>query len=159
MTGPAEPPEKSAKGSGPPDFLEEKIAAALEGSVAASETPQIVERIQAAIRQDVYRGPLPRPRDLKAYDLALPGSAERLLRMAEIQQTHNAEVERKIITAQIEDQKRGMQYGLFALVLLIANAAFFGFVGNNLVAGLFLTAGVIGIIPTFIRGRDHRSMG
>lgn len=76
--------------------------------------------------------------------------------MAEVQQSHDAEMDRLIVQAEIDDQKRGMRYGLFALLALIVAAAYFGVTGNTVVAGLFLTAGVLGTIPAFIVGREQR---
>ncbi len=103
--------------------------------------------------QEHFSGPLPHPRHLIEYDAILPGAAERILTMAEKAQTHSAEMDRLIVQAQIDDQKRGMNYGLIALLVILALAAAFGYLDRPIIAGLFLGAAVLGSIPVFVNGR------
>ena len=48
-----------------------------------------------------HSGPLPTPQDFAGYNQILPGAAERILRMAEIEQAHRHEQEERIVTAAI----------------------------------------------------------
>lgn len=48
---------------------------------------------QAFHIQQIHTGPLPAPSDYADYDSVLPGSAERILRMAEEEQTHRHVIE------------------------------------------------------------------
>jgi len=66
-------------------------------------------------------------------------------------------MDRCIVEAQIDDQKRGMRYGLVVLLLIIALATYFGIKEQIWMAGLLLSTAVLGSIPVFVRGRTHTS--
>lgn len=100
-----------------------------------------------------FSGPIAHPRHLREYEQILAGSAERIIRMAERQQDHNAEMERLILTAQIADQLRGMRYGLAALILTLGIATAAGLHGDTVLAGLMLGFGLAGVVVAFIKGR------
>ena len=71
-----------------------------------------------------YSGPLPPAEELKAYEDAVPGAAERILAMAEKQSEHRQAAEMKIIETESRDSLLGI---VFAFVLgvgcLIAGGA------------------------------------
>jgi uncharacterized membrane protein len=73
---------------------------------------------------------MPHPKHLREYDEILPGSAERIIAMAERNLEHNMNMDRIIMTAEISDRKLGMFMG-FGLFLLLTAGAF---------ASLFVTA-------------------
>lgn len=114
-------------------------------------------RVQKIEVQQQFSGPLPPPGHLSDYEAILPGAAERILRMAENAQNHSAYMDRCIVEAQIDDQKRGMRYGLVVLLLIIALATYFGIKEQIWMAGLLLSTAVLGSIPVFVRGRTHTS--
>ncbi len=59
-------------------------------------TPEVVERQPSIIQVDqAWSGPLPPPGDLEAYEEILSGAAERIFRMAEIEQSHRIDRENK----------------------------------------------------------------
>ncbi len=76
--------------------------------------------------------------------------------MAEKAQDNNAEMDRAIIQGQMDDQTRGMRYGLLALLIILGLAGFLGYQGSEIIAGLFLTTAVLGAIPVFVRGRSAK---
>lgn len=122
--------------------------------VNQNQREQIVSRVVTAVmRSEEFSGPIAHPRHLREYEMILPGSAERIIAMAESQQEHNRKMETKIVDAQITDQGRGMRYGMTALALDLSLATYAGMSGNNVLAGLLLGAGVLGVVGTFIKGR------
>jgi uncharacterized membrane protein len=54
-------------------------------------------RIQAVSQRVSYSGPLPPASEFAAYDKALPGTAERLVSMAEKQSEHRRKMDEKIV--------------------------------------------------------------
>lgn len=132
--------------------LESKLEREIGSLVQSGQKREIISRVQKIFAQEHFSGPLPHPRHLAHYEATLPGAAERILNMAETEQIHSAEMDQMIVRAQIEDQKRGMNYGLFALILILGLATLFGFLGQNLTAGLFLGTAVLGSIPVFVNG-------
>ncbi len=63
-----------------------------------------------------FHGPLPPPAVIEQYERAVPGSAERILTLAEEQQHLRHRVEEKIVTAAIATESRG-QWLAFIIVL------------------------------------------
>lgn len=61
---------------------------------------QAVKHVQVS-HQKLHQGPLPAPEDLQHYDDLLPGAAERIFRMAEIEQQHRHEQESKSISSEL----------------------------------------------------------
>jgi uncharacterized membrane protein len=104
-----------------------------------------------------FSGPIAHPRHLREYDEILPGSAERIIQMAERQQQHNIAMESKIVSAQVADQKRGMRYGMAALIIDLAAATGVGiYTGDRVLAGMILGIGLAGVIVAFIKGRHSK---
>ncbi len=66
-------------------------------------------------------GPLPSPDILKQYDTVVPGSAERIITMAEQQGDHRRDLERKVIDSNIANERRGQRLGF---ILTLAAMAF-----------------------------------
>ena len=152
-----EPPRPDDAGKSPPDITPDEMATEIErriGSlVSGKQRDQVLAQVLSVVYSERFSGPMPHPRHFRDYEDILPGSAERILRMAENAQEHNRQMEGAIVHAQIADQKRGMNFGFAALLVILSAAAFFAFFGNNIAAGLFLTTAVLGAIPVFVKGR------
>lgn len=70
------------------------------------------------VHQEAYQGPLPHPDLLVKYEEIIPGSAERILSMAEKEQQHRHQLENEVIKKEIAQKGRGLYFG-FTLALLI----------------------------------------
>lgn len=70
------------------------------------------------VHQEAYQGPLPHPDLLVKYEEIIPGSAERILSMAEKEQRHRHQLENEVIKKEIAQKGRGLYFG-FTLALLI----------------------------------------
>jgi len=66
--------------------------------------------IQAQMQQ--WSGPLPHPEALERYNQIVPGSAERIIAMAEDQHDHRIEIEKRVIESNISAQKLGDNSGI-----------------------------------------------
>ena len=62
----------------------------------------------------MHMGPLPPPEMLDGYERTLPGTAERILSMAEKQQDHRQMIEKAVIVGNLRDQRLGV---VFAFLL------------------------------------------
>ncbi|MEO2039595.1 MAG: DUF2335 domain-containing protein [Martelella sp.] len=156
MTKPPEPKDEKQTQQHEKSELE-TLHAALERQIGpliqGRQRAQIIERVVSVVASEKFSGPIAHPRHMREYENILPGSANRIIKMAEKEQAHNIETEAKIIDAQIRDQKRGMHYGLASLLFLVAAALVAGLLGNNTLAGMLLGVGVIGVVGAFIKGR------
>lgn len=69
-----------------------------------SETKKII----AEMVQSEFSGPIPPPEIIGGYEKIVPGSAERIIAMAERQAAHRQEMERRMISAESRDSLLGI---------------------------------------------------
>lgn len=138
------------------DPLKEEIARQLGPLVEQNVREEAVRRVLSVLYQESFAGPIAHPRHLAAYEQILPGSAERIMRMAEKAQDHNVAMEQKVVDAEIADTRRGMLFGFVALLILLALATMFGLKEQPVMAGLFLTATLLSAVPVFVNGRNKK---
>jgi hypothetical protein len=101
----------------------------------------------ASIMSAHWSGPLPPPADLEKIDQIIPGGADRLLRMAEKEQTHR-----------IDDAKRGQYLGWsLAAGAVIAAAVVSLCHGPWQVAVALVGIPVLGAVHALIQGRKEKS--
>lgn len=131
--------------------LETAIEREIGSLVGQSQREQIVLRMTRLVSEQ-FSGPIAHPRHLAAYEDILPGSAERIVKMAENAQAHNRDMEAKIVSAGVWEAKAGMILGSLALMALIGSGVYAGLNGNNILAGLCLGTGVLGGAAKLIRG-------
>ena len=115
----------------------------------------VAAKIATIVRRESYSGPLPHPKHIEHFEMVLPGSAERILSMAERQHEHNISMEKTSFEASKIDERRGMNWGgaLFAFLIL---CAFIVAVLDKSATkpAVFLGAAVIGGIALFVNGRS-----
>ncbi len=75
-----------------------------------------IERIVVSIAERrleylEHSGPLPHPEILSGYEKVLPGSADRILKMAEKQQDHRTSIENKLVNAENQSRLLGLGAG------------------------------------------------
>ncbi len=116
------------------------------------------ERVKAAlttiIRAESFSGPLPPPKALKEYEEILPGSADRILSMAEKQSAHRMTLENKAIGGQVDQSRRGQLFGFIVFLFCIAVAILFAAVFDmKSFAAYFLTGTMVVLVALFISGK------
>lgn len=114
-----------------------------------------VKQVVAEVTQSEFSGPIPPPSIIKGYEEVLPGAADRIITMAEIQSKHRQDMERKMIHAELRDSLLGI---LFAFVLgvgcIVAAIIIVICVPENAgaIAGALVgVTGIGSIIATFIK--------
>jgi len=70
-----------------------------------------------SIAQRIHQGPLPPPEDFKAYEAALPGACDRILRMSEAYQQHLFAINSERVEKDYKEARRGQVY---AMILALA---------------------------------------
>jgi len=104
-----------------------------------------------------YQGPVPPPSLLREYDAVVPGSAERLLAMAESQSAHRQDLERTVIHG---DSRRAWA-GLWVGALMGAGIIFAGTyvaIARSPSAGASIVIGtVVSLVGVFVTGSLQRS--
>lgn len=89
--------------------------------------------------RQTFSAPLPRPADFKAYKEVLSNAPERILLMAEKQQQHRIDSEKRIIKADIRESIFGQVFAVLLVVLFLAAAVYLGINGHDWLAGIVAT--------------------
>ena len=108
---------------------------------------------------EIHSGPLPHPDILMKYDTIIPGSAERILKMAEKEQGERTTLERKSTINAIIMGYLGIIFAFLSVILIS------GLVYYSLLKGYYTTAGVLGVgamasvagVFIFFRKSDKKS--
>ena len=119
---------------------------------------------------ETWHGPLPPPSILGEYEAALPGSADRILAMAESEQKNRHEnAERTAITIQRSlEQKnknvsRGALYGLIIVLAAIGGGVFLAYSGKPIYGSILalvpITGLVVGTVKRFLTGSRQNGDG
>ena len=130
---------------------------------APSTTPEKpLTRLMSA--SYAYSGPLPAPADLAAYDRVHPGLADRIVRMAEEERNHRANLEKQLVEASIRDiplaradAREGrwcavlVSFGAFAAISLCA------YWKCEWIGSVLAGATIVGLATAFILGRALRN--
>ncbi len=99
-----------------------------------------------------FSGPLPPAEMLRQYEQFLPGSADRIFKMAEAQSAHRQELEKRLVVSDIKRSYMGMAcallialFGIYAAVEMVRSGyqitgALFGFGALATLVGVFLKA-------------------
>lgn len=153
-------PAKNTAKKQPDQQIKAEIERVIGSLVNQGQRDQIVARVTQVVEsREAFSGPIAHPRHLREYDDILPGSAERIVAMAEKAQAHNQSMEKKIIEGNLKTSHHSMYLGFSALIALIIAAVYAGLKGNNILAGLLLASGVLGGAATLIRGYANSSNG
>ena len=117
---------------------------------------QIGSLVVQELYQEFHQGPLPPPRQLGQYDQVLPGAAERIMTMAENEQTHRHMNESRLIGGEIRLKFTGQIAAFAALILMILLVGFMVWSGNPIQAaslGAVMITGVVGLFlaPKFFQ--------
>ncbi|MBU1175263.1 MAG: DUF2335 domain-containing protein [Alphaproteobacteria bacterium] len=157
----AKPPEKqpaSAEKRNPPELEDDAFAAEVARRVSSivgrDQAAKVVAQVVSIERSERFQGPIAHPAHLREYEEILPGSAERIIKMAEENLEHSRAMQDKALSADIRDIQDGRKYGFFALLALILGAIICGMTGHEVLAGAFLGAGALGTIGVLVKGRN-----
>lgn len=102
-----------------------------------------------------WSGPLPPPDALRGFDAVIPGSAERILKMAETEQNHRLDMEQRGLTAEISDTRRGQFLGALIAVVALGAAAYSAAIGAHWSVSVALVGiPLMGVVKAII---DRRS--
>ncbi|MDP3879270.1 MAG: DUF2335 domain-containing protein, partial [Dehalococcoidales bacterium] len=100
--------------------------------------------------------PIPYPLILKEYENILPGSTERIFRMAENQANHRQILERTVIIGDSKRANLGLWVGGFIAFLFLAGAVFLIYNGHDWAGATLGTVDVASIVGVFIYGTISR---
>lgn len=136
----------------PEDLLVQEMERRME-EMSGGEREQVIQTIT---HQQEFSGPLPPPPILQDYERIQPGFANRIVSMAEVQQSHRHNLEKKSVDAAIGVEARGQHYALAVSILIILGSLFLIANGKE-ISGTILAGGTLtGLAYIFITGRNKK---
>lgn len=107
-----------------------------------------------AIRQqsslEIRSSPLPSPDELKAYNVILPGAAERILAMAEKQANHRQETESVLVQAGTKQNGRGQNFAFILCICCLVASVILGCLGQTIPASITGGIAILYVGRTFL---------
>jgi uncharacterized membrane protein len=119
------------------------------------KTSESMEKFVIAAQS--FSGPLPPPEILRKYEEVLPGSAERIISMAERQGSHRQDLESRVVSSNIMNEKMGMIFG-FIICLVAISGGIYAVIQGKSAAGLSAIITPLGaLVGVFIYGKAKQS--
>lgn len=103
-----------------------------------------------------FEGPLPPPDVLEGYERMLPGSAERILRMAEQQAEHRRVVLITLVEADTSRARWGLWLGAVVALVFVLAAVVMVLAGQAVAGTIVATADLLSIVGVFVYGTRRR---
>jgi len=109
--------------------------------------------VATSVTTTQFAGPLPPPEMLAEYNRITPGAAERILKMAEMQQVHRHSLEISVVRRNLEAQIRGQFMAFGVSVLVIAGG--FGLIafGKDAYGIAAVIGALTSLVIVFVTGR------
>lgn len=112
----------------------------LEPLVKPGKATEVVQMVQMTISRQ-HSGPLPSPEDFAGYEAAHPGTAERILSMAERAQAHRHKQEGRMVIGEFGLRLTGQIGAILSIVLLVVLVGYCAFVKQPLAASVVAAIG------------------
>lgn len=125
--------------------------------LSPEKTKKIVKKVTIFTRERiVHVGPLPLPEHFKKYEEILPGSAERILTMAENQSTHRQELEKCVIYSSTRNETLGVIFAFIIFMTTIGLGAWLLYNNKNVGGLATIASAVFGGVGVFIYGKKKQ---
>ena len=132
---------------------DEVLIGELAGRIQNEPTSETSRIVRATQTQASFSGPIPPPAMLAEYDGVDKGLANRIVTMAEEQQSHRHTLETQSLLAAINSEKRGQHYALVVSLLIIAGSIWLISNGNELSGSILAGGTLTALAYIFITGR------
>lgn len=108
-------------------------------------------------KAELYMGPLPAPDAFKQYEEALKGAANRILTMAEKEQSHQHKIREDRLSGTIKDagdrrkiETRGQWFAITFGLALVAAGFYLALIGYKTVPSIIFSSTIVGVTAVFI---------
>lgn len=102
-----------------------------------------------------YEGVLPHPSILKDYEVLYPGTTKAIIDNFMEESKHRREIEKSITDREDDNTKRGMNYALCSLVLILITVGVCAYFDKTLIASVIGVGGLVTLVYNFIQGRRN----
>ena len=120
-----------------------------------------------AMEQRTYSGPLPPAEEIEAYEHVCPGSADRIISMAEKSLENRIANEQLIVKEETKQSSRGQILGFILAVFFGIIALVLGLKGQERLAGIIASGDIVSLaiifvlnkVPELRKGRNNEPEG
>ena len=126
-------------------------AAKENASASAAQASLSIERVEAS-----FSGPVPDPATLKAYDLVLPGLAERIVDRWEKQSDHRMALEKTVVEGDTRRANWGLVSATVISLAVIGVAGVLAMHDHETVAAVLAGVDIAALAGVFIYGTNSR---
>ncbi|WP_169559391.1 DUF2335 domain-containing protein [Sneathiella chinensis] len=99
----------------------------------------------------VRSGPLPAPEEFAKYEEVQEGTADRIIRLTEKEQSHRHEIEERQQSQDFVFSTLGLILGWLSFVTLVGGAMYGGYIGNKWLIVSCLSLAALGAIGQFVK--------
>ena len=131
----------------PPD----KLALLKKSHLSEDAVRTVVNLSVMQARREVFSGPMPHPDHFGKYEEILPGAAERILTMAEKEQSHRHTQSSKLTSTETLNRTLATIFGGLLGVALVGGGIFCVAIGQPVYAVAFLSAPTFGALRWFLQ--------
>ncbi|MFN8436906.1 MAG: DUF2335 domain-containing protein [Cytophagales bacterium] len=110
---------------------------------------------------NLYSGPIPNPESLEKYEQILPGAADRILKMAELEQKSRLEnnsklieIESKSLDFEYKNFRRGQVFALSSVFVIVGFCVWIIYQGYASYGRDIAIAVIVALAGTFVIGRS-----
>lgn len=132
----------------------------LQESVAIPESEGALEELSTKILEKlsvtISAGPIPPPDKMEQYEKTLPGSADRILKMAESQSEHRQSLEKQRLSFSNREVHLGQIFGFLIGAIAIVTGGYTALNGAPIPGGFIGTTGVVGLVAVFVIGSSRK---
>lgn len=125
-------------------------------SIDAKTSSIIAGVIRREIRAIEFSGPLPHPEILEGYERVLPGSADRILSMAENEGEHRRTIEKTIVKTDIIRSYLGLGSGFIIALVGLGGSIYLAMNDKPVASGIMSAGTVTGLVAVFVVGEKPR---
>jgi uncharacterized membrane protein len=125
-------------------------------SIDAKTSSIIAGVIRREIRAIEFSGPLPHPKILEGYERVLPGSADRILSMAENEGEHRRTIEKTIVKTDIIRSYLGLGSGFIIALVGLGGSIYLAMNDKPVASGIMSAGTVTGLVAVFVVGEKPR---
>lgn len=147
--------ENEPESENPQDNVRERIVESIGPLIEGEDNKaRVVEVVTSMIAEERFAGPVPHPTHIAQYEAVCPGSADRLIAMAEEVNSAQIDVTKKMQQNDAEDRRLGQYFGFGALFVIVLGTVILALADKMLMSGALLSVGAAGTVARFVNGRQ-----
>ncbi len=118
---------------------------------------ELIEHIEAKLEAVSYSGPIPPPEAIARYNEIIPDGANRIMTMAEKQQSHRIAIEEKAIRSNIIESRLGQIFGFIIALICLSLGTYLTLNNHPKVGGVLLSATIVSLTTLFVVGKRQQA--